>query len=254
MDLFFKCGDSEHGGKVFDKMCVRNVVSWTTMISGLVACGELDAARLMFEQMPKRNVVSWTAIINGYARNQRPNEAFELFRGMLQVDNVKPNEYTLVSLLIACTELGSLNLGLRIHEFAVKNGFDLGVFLGTALIDMYSKCGSLKDAKRVFDSMDVKSTATWNSMITSLGVHGRGEEALNLFEKMEAANVEPDTITFVGVLCACVRTNNVTGARRYFKRMTERYGISPNAEHYSCMVELCSHANIPDEIGKLVDP
>ncbi|XP_052188926.1 pentatricopeptide repeat-containing protein At3g26630, chloroplastic-like [Diospyros lotus] len=232
MDLFFKCGDPDHGGKVFDKMRVRNVVSgfWTTMISGLVACGELDAANLVFEQMPGRNVVSWTAIINGYSRNQWPNEAFILFRRILQVDNVKPNEYTLVSLLIACTELRSLNLGRRIHDFAFKNGFDLGVFLGTALIDMYSKCGSLEDAKRVFDSMDVKGTATWNSIITNLRVHGRGEEALNLFEQMEAANVEPDAVTFVGVLCACVRTNNVTGACRYFKRMTERYGICPNAD------------------------
>ncbi|KAA8530038.1 hypothetical protein F0562_004747 [Nyssa sinensis] len=248
MDLYFKCGDSDYGRKMFDKMRARNVVSWTTMITGLVTCGELDAARMLFEQMPIRNVISWTAMINGYARNERPQEAFELFWRM-QLDNVRPNEFTLVGLLLACTDLGSLKLGCWIHDFALKNGFKLGVFLGTALIDMYSKCGSLEDAKRVFDNMEVKSLATWNSMITSLGVHGCGEEALALFAKMEMANVQPDAITFIGVLCACVHTNNVREGYRYFKYMSERYGITPIAEHYNCMIELCSRANMLDECG-----
>ncbi|KAL6994555.1 hypothetical protein U1Q18_012658 [Sarracenia purpurea var. burkii] len=239
MDLYFKCGESDYGRKVFDKMRAKNMVSWTTMITGLVACGDLDAARALFEQMPIKSVVSWTTMINGYARNGRPYEAFDLFRRMqLDDNNVKPNEFTLVSLLIACAELGSLNLGRWIHDFALKEGFSMGVFLGTALIDMYSKCGSLEDAKGVFDSMEVKSTATWNSMITSLGVHGRGEEALDLFEKMEVANIQPDAITFVGILCACVRTQDVAGGRRYFKYMRERYGITPIVEHHTCMAEL----------------
>ncbi|CAL5371504.1 unnamed protein product [Camellia sinensis] len=253
MDLYFKCGDFDYGRKVFDKMRVRNIVSWTTMVSGLVACcADLDAARLLFEQMPIKNVVSWTTMINGYARNRRPHDAFEFFWRM-QRHNVKPNEFTLVSLLIACAELGSLNLGRWIHDFALKNGFTMGIFLGTALIDMYSKCGSLEDAKQVFDSMQVRSTATWNSMITSLGVHGHGEEALDLFAKMEMANIQPDAITFVGVLCACVRVNNVTEGRKYFKYMSERYGITPNAEHYTCIIELCSHDNMLDEACKLAE-
>ncbi|KAJ7008443.1 pentatricopeptide repeat-containing protein [Populus alba x Populus x berolinensis] len=149
MDLYFSCGDEGYGRKVFDKMRVRNVVSWTTFIAGLVVCGDLDAARRAFDQMPTRNVVSWTAIINAYVRNQRPHEAFELFWRML-LANVKPNEFTLVNLLKACSELGSLKLGRWIHDYALKNGFDLGAFLGTALIDMYSKCGSLDDARQVF--------------------------------------------------------------------------------------------------------
>ncbi|XP_059632772.1 pentatricopeptide repeat-containing protein At3g26630, chloroplastic [Cornus florida] len=252
MDFYFKCGDSDYGRKVFEKMRVRSVVSWTTMITGLVACGELDDARVFFEQMPIRNVVSWTAMIDGYARNQRPEEAFELFWRM-QLDNVRPNEFTLVSLLMACTELGSLKLGRWVHDFALRNGFKVGVFLGTALIDMYSKCGSLEDAKRVFGDMEVKSVATWNTMITSLGVHGCGEEALDLFAKMEMANVQPDAITFVGVLCACVHTNNVSDGHRYFKFMSECYGITPIEEHCNCMIELSSRANNLDEVCESVD-
>jgi len=90
IDLYFKCGDSDYGRKVFDKM-------------------------------PVRTVVSWTAIIDGFLRSERPQEAFELFRRM-QADNVRPNNFMLVSLLIACTQLGSLKLGSWIHNFALENG------------------------------------------------------------------------------------------------------------------------------------
>ncbi|KAM7472483.1 hypothetical protein LguiA_010666 [Lonicera macranthoides] len=248
MDFYFKCGDSDYGRKVFDRMPVRTVVSWTTLISGLVSSGELDDALLVFDQMPVRNVVAWTAIIDGFARSERPQEAFELFRRM-QADNVRPNEFTLVSLLIACTQLGSLKLGSWIHNFALENGFKIGSFLGTALIDMYSKCASLEYARQVFYNMEDKSLATWNSMITSLGVHGCGEEALYLFAKMEKENVKPDAITFVGVLCACVHINDVDMGRRYFEYMSDRYGISPIAEHLDCISELSKRANMLDEFA-----
>lgn len=251
MNLYLKCENTDCGCKVFDKMRVRNVVSWTTMISGLAACGQLEAARKTFEQMPSKNVVSWTAMIDGYVKDQQPIEAFRLFQRM-QLDNVMPNEFTVVSLIKACTDMGSLKLGRWIHDFALKNGFELGTFVGTALIDMYSKCGSLEDAMRVFRKMQIKSLATWNSMITSLGVHGKGEEALALFREMEISGVAPDAITFVGVLSACVHIKNLEEGEKYFNLMTEHYGIEPVLEHYKCMIELYSRANRLDEICTMV--
>ncbi|PON50517.1 Tetratricopeptide-like helical domain containing protein [Trema orientale] len=253
MDFYFKSGHASSGRRLFDKMRVRSVVSWTTMLTGLLNCGDLHTARSIFDQMPTKNVVSWTAMIDGYVRNQQPDEAFQLFRRM-QLDNVWPNEFTLVSLLKACAQLGSLKLGRRIHDFALKNGFKLeAVFVGTALIDMYSKCGSLADARRVFDQMEIKSLATWNAMITGLGVYGFGEEALALFQEMEKMNVQPDEITFVGVLCACLQTNNLSDGCKYFEHMTKRYGIAPIPEHYSCMIELYDRVGMLDEVGRLVN-
>ncbi|XP_028759085.1 pentatricopeptide repeat-containing protein At3g26630, chloroplastic [Neltuma alba] len=253
MNLYLKCGNTEGGYKVFDKMRGRSVVSWTTMISGLAACGQLDEARRIFEQMPSKNVVSWTAMIDGYVKDQQPIEAFRLFQRM-QLENVMPNEFTVVCLIKACTEVGSLKLGKWVHDFALKNGFDLGIFMGTALIDMYSKCGSLEDAMRVFHKMPTKGLATWNSMITSLGVHGMGNEALSFFQEMENTNVAPDAITFVGVLNACVHINDLEKAEKYFNLMTEHYGITPVMEHYKCMIELYSRANRLDEIYSLLKP
>ena len=239
MNLYFKCETTDCGCKVFDKMRVRSVVSWTTMIAGLAASGQLEAARRVFMQMPSKNVVSWTAMIDAYVKYQQPLKAFVLFQRM-QLNNVRPNEYTMVSLIKACTDIGSIKLGRQIHDFALNNGFEIGVFLGTALIDMYSKCGSLYNARRVFDEMKIKGLATWNSMITSLGVHGLGREALAHFEEMAKTNVVPDAITFVGVLSACVHLNNLEEAEKYFNLMTEHYGIIPILEHYECMIELYS--------------
>ncbi|AES80774.1 putative pentatricopeptide [Medicago truncatula] len=253
MNLYFKIGgDVDDGWKVFDKMRVRNVVSWTTVIAGLVACGKLDTAREVFERIPSKNVVSWTAMINGYVKNDNPIKAFDLFERML-IDNVRPNEFTLVSLIKACTDLGSLKLGRRMHDFALKNGFELGPFLGTALVDMYSKCGSLDAAVKVFGLMEVRNLATWNTMLTSFGVHGFGNEVLDLFKEMEKAGVVPDAITFVGVLSACVQINDLELGQKYFSLMTEHYSLTPILEHYTCMVGLYTRANELNEIRTLGD-
>ncbi|XP_010528110.2 PREDICTED: pentatricopeptide repeat-containing protein At3g26630, chloroplastic [Tarenaya hassleriana] len=253
MDMYFKCGLSDCGRKVFEKMRVRTIVSWTTMLNGLVSYGQLDSARTMFNQMPTRNVVSWTAMITAYVKNQRPDEAFRLFCEM-QVDNVRPNEFTLVNLLQASTQLGSLSMGRWVHDFAHKNGFPLDCFLGTALIDMYSKCGSLQDARKVFHKMQTKSLATWNAMITSLGVHGCGEEALSIFEQMELeSSIEPDAITFVGVLSACVNTRNVKEGLKYFSHMTQHYGIPAIPEHYASMIQLLDNALKVTNFSDLAD-
>ncbi|XP_068661242.1 pentatricopeptide repeat-containing protein At3g26630, chloroplastic-like [Aristolochia californica] len=251
MDVYLKFGVLDDARIVFDKMRVKNVVSWTTMVSGMVACGELEASRGVFEHMPVRNVVAWTAMINGYSRIGQVREAFEFFHQM-QRENVRPNEFTLVSLLIACTKLGSSKLGSWVHEYAKKEGFKMGVFLGTALIDMYSKCGSIDNALKVFNVMPKRNLATWNAMITSLGVHGHGKEALLLFSDMEkASKIKPDEITFVAVLSACVQACLVEEGCSYFVSMKHRYGIQPTLEHYRCMVELLGRASMILEAHEL---
>lgn len=255
MDMYFKYGDSISGSMVFDKMTKRTVVSWTTMLVGLVSTEAIKDARAVFDVMPERNVVSWTAMIGGYTRNEQPQEAFRLFQCMVD-DRIRPNEYTLVNLLVACTEMGSLKLGSSIHDLALKKGFGLGVFLGTALIDMYSKCGSLEDARKVFDEMPRRSLATWNSMITSLGVHGQGYEALSLFNTMGKAassenSIQPDAVTFVGVLRACLQEGLVAEGCRYFRYMRDCYGITPIMDHYVCMVALLAQAGMLNEAYQL---
>lgn len=251
--FYFRCGKPVNARKMFDRMAVRSVVSWTALLSGLVACGEIEDARAVFEAMPARNVVSWTAMIDCYARNGLPDEAFGLFRRM-QEEDVQPNAFTIVALLIACKDLGSLELCRRVHEFAQKNGgLDKSVYIGTALVDTYSKCGGLEDARRAFDQMPVKSLATWNSMITSLGVHGQGTHALALFKTMRRSNLQPDGVTFVAVLSACARKGLVAEGLRFFGAMVQRYGIEPCGEHYACLVRLLDRADKSEKVKKMVN-
>lgn len=242
--FYLECGDVESVRLLFDRMPIKNVVSWTTLVSGLVSLGNLEDARELFDAMPVRNVVSWTAMIDGYAKHGKPEDAVEMFRTMLMED-VKPNEFTFVGLLIACAELGSLELGRWAHNFAQKHPnsrgymFDTDIFVGTALIDMYSNVGSLADAVKVFDKMPVRSLATWNSMITSFGVHGQGREAVDLFLKMEKeGNVTPDGITFKAVICGCLRDGLVDEGCKMFENMIEKYSIEPTADHWSCLAQL----------------
>lgn len=219
-------------------------MTWTALVSGLLACGDLTAARSAFDAMPERNVVSWTVMINGCARNGRPEEAFALFWRMLK-ENQRPNSFTMIGLLIACSELGSLSLVRWVHDFACKNGmFERGSHIGTALIDIYSNCGSIGEALKVFDEMPVKSIASWNSIITSLGIHGRGEEAVELFREMQRKNLMPDGITFVGVLCACARSVMVEEGLKFYKIMKEDYKIEPGTKHDECLVELLNGVSL----------
>ncbi|KAJ6686785.1 hypothetical protein OIU79_016522 [Salix purpurea] len=200
-----------------------------TLMDLYFSCGDAGYGRKVFEKMRVRNVVSSTTYIAGLAVCGDLDAARRAFDQM-PTRNV-----------VSWTAM--------IH---VKNGFELGAFLGTALIDMYSKCGSFDNARQVFREMEIKSLATWNTMITSLGVHGYGEEALSLFAKMEEANIRPDAITFVGVLCACLQTAKVREGDMYFKYMREHYGITPAVEHYTCMIELYCRANLLDELDELV--
>lgn len=234
-------------------MTMRTVGSWTALVSGLVGLGDLDAAKQAFDEAPDKNVVTWTAMIDGFSKNGRPDEAFELFHSM-QAHNVRPNAFTVVALLIACNELGSLHLGRRVHDYARANSeLSTNVYVGTALIDMYSKCGSLMDAVKVFDEMPVRSLATWNSMITSMGVHGRGAEAIALFREMERSGLKPDRITLFGVVCACSRAGMVEEACELFKYLVRCYRIEPELEHYKCMAELLGSAIVNGKEDEIVD-
>ncbi|KAF3773679.1 Pentatricopeptide repeat-containing protein [Nymphaea thermarum] len=250
-NLYLSSGDTASAHRLFVDMSHRTVVSWTTMVSGLAKVGDLKTARVLFERMPEKNVVSWSAMINGYARNGQPHRALELFHQM-QLANVRPNEFTLVSLLLACAELGSLNLGNWVHDYIQKRGYELTVFLGTALLDMYSKCGSISDAVRVFQKMPEKSVATWNAMITSLGVHGRGKDAIHVFHEMQMEKVRPDDITFIGVLCACLNAGLAEDGCRYLDCMIHEYNIMPTTEHYGYVVDLLCRAGRLDEAHQLV--
>ncbi|KAH7852963.1 hypothetical protein Vadar_031520 [Vaccinium darrowii] len=220
------------------------------VVNGLVRAysvsSDLKCARRVFDEMPERNLSIWTTMICGYAQNFCANEALELF-GQMIADGFEPNGVTLSSVLSACARSGCLDLGERIHVFMEQKGIELGVILGTALVNMYAKNGAILMARKCFESMVERNTATWNAMICGLASHGHAEEALNLFQKLEREQIVPNDISFVGVLSACRHAGLIDYGREVFYSMKQVYGIEPKIEHYGCLVDLLGRG------GKLLE-
>ncbi|PIA39164.1 hypothetical protein AQUCO_02700383v1 [Aquilegia coerulea] len=204
-------------------------------------CKEMDLARRVFDQMQKRDIAVWNALINGYVSNRLFREALDLFEE-LKANALDPDEPTLVTILSACGHLGALDVGKKIHIYAEERNLLFNVTLGTALVDMYSKCGCIIEAKEVFSKMSDHDVMTWTSMIGGLAVHGHANDALNLFIQMLNIGLKPDGITFVGVLCACSHAGFVDQGLHYFDSMRSNYKISPTIEHYGCIIDLLGRA------------
>ncbi|XP_074275002.1 pentatricopeptide repeat-containing protein At5g48910 [Silene latifolia] len=230
-----------------------DVVLWNVMVDGYVKIGEFEVARKLFDEMPKRSVVSWNGMIAGYARGGRFREAVEVFREMQVVgDGVKPNYVTLISVLPAISHLGALELGNWVHLYAERNGIVIDDVLGSALVDMYSKCGSLGKALQIFEGLPKKSTITWNAVINGLAIHGRANEAIEYFSKMLDLGVKPSDVTYIGVLTACSHGGKVEEGKMFFNHMVNVCGFPPRIEHYGCMVDLLGRNGLLDEAEKFI--
>eukprot|EP01018_Ginkgo_biloba_P028492 Gb_18745 [translate_table: standard] len=214
-------------------------------------CGSTETARQVFDKMPQRDLISWNAMLAGYSQNTHCDETLELFREMDQAV-MKPDSVSLATVLPACAFLGALQQGKEIHQYIIRNGIELNVFVGSALIDMYSKCGSIENARHVFDKISPRDLVLWNAMIKAYGIHGYSQNALTLFRQMQLSGKEPDNITFLALLSACNHAGLVNEGRQYFDSMRKKYCITPRVEHYACMVDLLGRAGLLDEAQNFI--
>ncbi|KAM5563189.1 pentatricopeptide repeat-containing protein [Rosa sericea] len=240
-----------HGGDLNEKKQEGNVVLWNLIVDGHVRLGDFIAARELFDKMPQRSVVSWNAMISAYAQNGFFKEAVEMFRDM-QIGDVCPNYVTLVSVLPAIARLGVLELGKWVHLYAGKHKIGIDDVLGSALVDMYSKCGNIEKALLVFEQLPKKNVITWNAIISGLAMHGRGKDALDYFSKMKRAGVVPSDVTYIGLLSACSHGGMVEQGRSFFNHMINVVGLEPRIEHYGCMVDLLGRAGLLEEAEELI--
>ncbi|XP_054819899.1 pentatricopeptide repeat-containing protein At2g44880 isoform X2 [Prosopis cineraria] len=252
IDGYVKLGTMCLAQDLFDKMPNKNVISWTSMISGYCRNGDVESARLMFDNMPEKNVFTWNAMIGGYCQNKQPNKALELFHEMQRSESVEPNEITISSVLPAIADLGALDLGVWIHKFSQRKRFDKSGHVCTALIDMYAKCGEITKAKLLFDKITEKGVASWNALITGFATNGRAKEALEAFAVMLQEGLKPNEITMIGVLSACNHCGLVEEGKRWFQAI-EKFGLTPQIEHYGCMVDLLGRAGCLDEAEKIIE-
>ncbi|KAL0542764.1 hypothetical protein IC582_017841 [Cucumis melo] len=251
--LYCTCCRVESAKQVFDEVpSSRDVVSWNSMIAGFVRHGQISDAQKLFVEMPEKDVISWGTIISGCVQNGELEKALDYFKELGE-QKLRPNEAILVSLLAAAAQLGTLEYGKMIHSIADSLRFPMTASLGTALVDMYAKCGCIDESRFLFDRMPEKDKWSWNVMICGLATHGLGQEALALFEKFLTQGFHPINVTFIGVLTACSRAGLVSEGRHFFKLMTDTYGIEPEMEHYGCMVDLLSRAGFVYDAVEMIN-
>ncbi|KAH6824289.1 Tetratricopeptide repeat superfamily protein [Perilla frutescens var. hirtella] len=248
--IYARNGDIVLARRLFDSMVERNLVTLTAMITGYAKNGNVDEARALFDGMEDRDVVSWNVMIDGYAQHGRPNDALILFRHMLK-SKLKPNEATMVAVLSACGQIGALESGQWVHSYLGYRA-TLNHRVGTALIDMYSKCGSLEEARKVFNGIKDKDVVVYNAMIGGYASHGFTKDAINLFKEMPQVGLHPTDITFIGILSACAHSGLISEGWALFNAMKDEYGIKPKVEHYGCMVNLLGRAGHLEEAYELV--
>ncbi|XP_042939194.1 pentatricopeptide repeat-containing protein At3g62890 [Carya illinoinensis] len=255
INMYSSCGDLAFARQAFDEISQPDLSSWNSIINATFKMGLICIAKKLFDDMPARNAISWTCMINGYVRCGYYKEALALFRVMqtVGVDGVRPNEFTMSTVLSACGRLGALEHGKWVHAYIGKCGMEVGVVLGTSLIDMYAKCGSIERAKWIFDNMGFcKDVMAWSAMLSGLAMHGHAEECLELFTKMINHGMRPNAVTFLCVLCACVHGGLVSEGKEYFRRMSEEFDITPLIQHYGCMVDLYGRAGLIEEAWVLI--
>ncbi|XP_057440910.1 pentatricopeptide repeat-containing protein At1g08070, chloroplastic-like [Lotus japonicus] len=252
LDGLAKCGKVEAAREVFDQMPKKSSVSWNAMINGYMKSGKINLARQLFGQMPGRNLISWNSMISGYQLNGRFLEAMELFEVLLK-EGLMPSHVTILSALSAVSGLAVLGNGRWIHSFMVKHCFELDGVLGTSLIEMYSKCGSIESALAVFKAIANKKLGHWTAIIVGLGMHGLADQALELFMEMRRIGMKPHAITFIGVLNACSHKGLVDEGNKCFDMMINEYKIVPTVEHYGCLVDILCRAGHLQQAKNIIE-
>ena len=229
-----------------------DVLLQTTLLDVYAKVGDLDSAEKLFDEMSVRDIASWNALVSGLAQGSRPSEAIALFKRM-GVEGWKPNEVTVLGALSACSQLGALKDGEKIHSYIMEQKLDMNVQVCNAVIDMYGKCGFADKAYRVFGNMGGrKSLVTWNTMIMAFGMHGDGAKALELFEQMGITGVHRDAVSYLAALCACNHAGLVEDGVRLFDSMAGS-GVRPNVKHYGSVVDLLGRAGRLKEAYEIIN-
>ncbi|KAK8945041.1 Pentatricopeptide repeat-containing protein [Platanthera zijinensis] len=247
-------------GKETHGYLIRHGIEFDGMLSYLIdmysKSGSVETARRIFDgdgcedDDDERDQVTWNAMIAGYMHSENHDNAVSLFRQLLARGR-SPNHITVSLILPACDPVGGILAGKQIHGFAVRRDLDSNIFVGTALVDMYSKCGGINYAEKVFDCMKERNRVTYTTMITAFGQHGHGEKALLLFKRMQLLGIPPDAITFVGLISACSYSALVNEGLAVYESM-KFFGVSATAEHYCCVVDLLGRAGKVEEAYEFV--
>ncbi|KAL6580973.1 hypothetical protein OROMI_006896 [Orobanche minor] len=284
IDLYGKCGYAEEATKVFEYSVDSDILSWNSVLAAYSRNGKLEDAFTFFHRMPNPDTISyneliygiaqfgvledavdvlsnmpnpnsssWNCIITGYANRGRAREAVECFCKM-HSSGVRMDEFTFASILSGIASLSAIVWGSLVHCCSLKSGLNRYVVVGSALMDMYFKCGLIEEAQRIFQSLPEKNLVTWNILISGYARNGNYGKVIELFEQLKTMNnLQPDEITFLNVLSACWHNKiPLKVATRYFEMMMIEYVIVPLPEHCSLMIKLMGQEGDLSKAEKMI--
>ncbi|KAF5958973.1 hypothetical protein HYC85_000182 [Camellia sinensis] len=262
LSIFSMMGDLNNGRAIHGFAMKMGYDSGIAVLNALIdlygKCKWVEDALKIFEMMPEKDIFSWNSILCVQEQFGDHGGTLRFFDRMLRA-GVKPDLVTVTTVLPACTHLAALMHGREIHGYMIVNELekdgddkDDDVYVKNAVMDMYVKCGSMREARLVFDKMNYKDVASWNIMIMGYGMHGFGGEALDMFHGMCEAQLRPDEVTFVGVLSACSHVGLVSQGQEFLVQMQSQYGVVPTIEHYTCVIDMLGRAGQLEEAYELV--
>ncbi|KAB1221157.1 hypothetical protein CJ030_MR2G012844 [Morella rubra] len=244
------------GQQIHAQSCISGYTDDLSIGNALVSlysrCGRMEEAYLAFEKIDDRDNISWNALISGFAQSGYCEEALHVFAQMHKA-GVEVNLFTFASAVSAAANIANAKQGKQIHAMILKTGYCSETEVSNVLITLYAKCGSIEDAEREFHAMVEKNEVSWNSIITGYSQHGRGVEALHLFEEMKKLGMVPSHVTFVGVLSACSHVGMVNEGLGYFESMNKEHGLMPKPEHYVCVVSLLGRAGFLSRARRFIE-
>ncbi|KNA04115.1 hypothetical protein SOVF_202650, partial [Spinacia oleracea] len=214
-------------------------------------CGSMGDALQIFYSADKLDEVSMTIVLAGLAQNGLEEEAIQIFTKMIRAGiDIDPN--TISAILGVFGTDTSLAFGQQIHSLVIKKRFGTNVFVSNGLINMYSKCGKLEDSMKAFSRMCQRNSVSWNSIIAAFARHGDGLKAIQLYEEMLLAGVEPTDVTFISLLHACSHVGLVDKGMKFFESMSKIHQINPRMEHYACVIDMLGRAGLLSEAKSFV--
>ncbi|XP_052110647.1 pentatricopeptide repeat-containing protein At5g04780, mitochondrial [Arachis duranensis] len=215
----------------------------TALVDVYAKCSSIEDASRVFESMPETNAVTWSSMLAGYVKNGLFEEALLLFRNA-QLIGFDKDPFMVSSAICACAGMATLIEGKQVHAISWKSGFGSNVYVASSLIDMYAKCGCIREASLVFQGVELRSKVLWNAMISGFAKHACALEARIIFEKMQQRGLLPDEVSYVSVLNACSHMGLYKEGEKYFELMVREHNLSPNALHYSCMIDILGRAGL----------
>lgn len=233
-------------GYVFDTYVVASLI---TLYAN---CKRVDECVKAFNEKLFENVVVWTSLLTGFGANDKHEDALRVFRDMMRL-GIVPNQSSFTSALNSSREIEAHDCGKGIHSAAIKLGLDTYVFVGNSLVVLYTKCGNMKDGILSFKEISSKNIVSWNAIIVGCAQHGYSEWSIAFFGQMVKAGIEPDEITFTGLLNSCSHSGLLKKGRHFFSTLNQHATIEVKLEHYACMVDILCRSGKLEEAEDLVN-